>query len=91
MINIYKYELEWMCIQQLTCNAVKILDIQVQNGKPVLWAVVSEDEKEARFNIYMRTTGGPLPNPVNIGSYISTTQHNSFVAHWFTDFKERRR
>lgn len=86
MSNIYKYELKWKPVQTVKCKAVKILDIQIQNGTPVMWAVTSVDAKERAIDIIMQGTGMDVLAIVEDLTHISTTQFNGYVWHWFTDF-----
>lgn len=87
MANIYKYGLEWKPVQTIKCKAVKILDIQIQNGKPVMWAVTRVDAEEQNVGIVMQGTGTDVLAIVNELAHVSTTQHNGYVWHWFTDFE----
>lgn len=88
MRNIYKYPLELKVEQKLAVNVVKILDIQIQNNTPVLWAMVDDDIGECEQSaiiIYCFGTGTTdvdLYKHLNL-NFISTTQINGYVFHWF--------
>jgi hypothetical protein len=66
----------------------KILAVQVQGGKPVLWALVDPERRtEKRRAISLFCTGQPLANePVPLlGAYLGTIQLSggSLVLHAF--------
>lgn len=86
MANIYKFDLEWKPVQTVRCKAVKILDIQIQNGKPVMWAVTSAFVEERDVGIIMQGTGTDVLSIVEDYSHVSTIQCDGYVWHWFTDF-----
>jgi len=87
MTNIYKYNLDWTTTQTVKCRAIKILDIQIQNEQPVMWVVTSDDVEEQKINILLGITGGNVLEAVKKFCYISTTQCNGFVGHWFVEFE----
>lgn len=89
MPNIYKYPLEWKPAQTVKCKAVKILDIQIQNGQPVMWAIATTDAKEHVVGIIMQNTGTDVLALVEEFTYISTTQIDGFVGHWFYEFFDK--
>ena len=64
-------------------HGAKILDVQVQNGQPQLWALVDESAYKDRIKIGIYATGAPMPD--DLGEYISTFQMNegSLVFHVF--------
>lgn len=86
MANIYKFDLNFEQVQTIKCKAVKILDIQIQNGKPVMWAITRVDAEERNVGIVMQGTGTDVLAIVEDLTHVSTTQHNGYVWHWFTDF-----
>ena len=59
-----------------------ILDVQVQYGRPRMWALVDPDREKTdrRFSVYM--TGEHLEDP---GTYIASFQEGPFVGHIFED------
>lgn len=83
-MNIYKYKLDFSQTQTVFCRAIKILDIQIQDGRPVMWTVEKTDIEEKEINIIMQPTGTGVALVENL-AYVSTTQTNGFVWHWFTD------
>lgn len=84
--NIYKYSLEYKPKQSIRADVKKILDIQIQNGKPCLWALVKGGKDTVKFTtIYCFGTG-----TMDVGlccnenlKHIATTQVNGYVFHWF--------
>lgn len=88
MMNIYKYPLELKVEQKLNINLVKVLDIQIQNNTPVLWSIVDSDIgkcEQSAIIVYCFGTGTSdvdLYKHLDL-NYISSTQINGFVFHWF--------
>jgi len=66
----------------------KILTIQMQNDRPVMWVEVdpSEDVKKVvRYFARVDTGYGEVPRGAQ---YLGTTQHGSaYVAHWYEAFQ----
>lgn len=91
MKTIYKYELEIKDEQSIELPIEhKILTVQTQNGKIVLWAVVDtfyEENTKRNFKIF--GTGNRADElELFLGGdmeYISTVQLNGFVWHIFID------
>jgi len=87
MKTIWKFELEIKNEQiiEMPKNALILQTAQIQNGRPVIWAVCDDEEKE-KSNVIILTLGtGNLIN-VNIQLrfvYIGTYQLGSFVGHVF--------
>jgi hypothetical protein len=98
MRNIFKYHID-MCCQQIEPvihiphEITKVLDVQIQDGSPVLWAIVDDEAKDKDL---LSTPGSPL-NVYFFGTgtsdvehnrhkdleYISTTTYHGLVLHWF--------
>lgn len=87
MANIYKFNLGWKPVQTVRCKAIKILDIQIQNGQPVMWVITNVDAEERNIGIVMQGTGMDVLAIVEEFTHISTTQDRGYVWHWFTDFE----
>jgi hypothetical protein len=81
--HIYKYKLEETAVQSFTCKAVKILDIQIQYGNPVMWAIIDDDIDERTVTIVRVMTGPDAPRVVQDLQYITTTSYAGIVYHWF--------
>lgn len=80
--TIFKYQLDPLAHRQTVDvpKFHKILDIQIQNGKPVVWVLVDPDSNRTGLTITMYTTGFPIQV---VGDYIKTIQIDDFVAHYF--------
>lgn len=81
-MTIWKYELQLASLNNLEMPlGAKVLTIQVQNGKPCIWAQVDENNtKELRtFRIY--GTGHTMLDENLI--YIGTWQDGIYVFHLF--------
>ena len=85
MRKIYKYELPVdggiVTIKQCI---IKILSIQEQNGKPMMWAIVDPDNDAVEpLEIIAIGTGWELPT--GLDEYLGTTQDKyGFVWHYFS-------
>lgn len=88
MQNIYKFPLKYAVSQSISGNIVKMLDVQLQQGVPCLWALVSSEEPEINVSVKMVGTGTYDVEQQNVSqlSYIGTIQRNEIVLHVFTDF-----
>ena len=85
MRKIYKYELpvDGGIITIKQC-IIKILNIQEQNGIPVIWAIVDPDDEVVEpLKIIAIGTGWELP--IGLEDYLGTAQDEyGFVWHYFT-------
>ena len=85
MRKIYKYELpvdgSIIAIKQYI---IKILNIQEQNGIPVMWAIVDPDDEVVEpLKIIAIGTGWELPT--GLEDYLGTAQDEyGFIWHYFT-------
>ena len=80
-MQIWKYSLSpGSNILELQEGAI-ILDIQVQNQAPVLWALGRPYAAKEKRLIYLYGTGQSMPN--NPGKYITTFQYYERVWHAF--------
>jgi hypothetical protein len=86
MKTIYKFalsRLESCPVVDMPCGA-QILDVQVQNDKICLWAIVESTEKFEARKFFVVGTGHPLPP--NAGAHIGTVQSKGpFVWHVFEE------
>ena len=85
-MTTYKYELEIEDTQVITtAKIVRWLDVQVQHGRPCVWAIVDEEatEDEEKHTITTYGTGHPMREPV--GQYLGTIQMHGgdLVLHVF--------
>lgn len=88
MTDIYKYPLKVTSVQEIVAPIGKILDIQIQNGVPCLWAIVSDLMEPCVTKIYAAGTGtrDVSANELSLKQYISTTQTGGLVLHWFYEY-----
>jgi hypothetical protein len=64
MKTIYKYPLEITDLQSVSIPfGYTLLSVQMQSGKPCLWAMVDTDNIEEKCTIEMFGTGNPI-NPI---------------------------
>lgn len=80
---IYKYPLKLLPTQVISAPISRILTIQVQNGKPCLWAIVDKNKSDSAFEIYLSGTGTQDGYSFEDLTYIGTTQILHLVLHWF--------
>lgn len=73
-MRIWKYPLAVIDCQFLNMPiGAQLLTVQMQNGKPCLWALVDETATETqRRGITIHGTGNPVPD--DPGRYIATFQ-----------------
>lgn len=87
MRTIYKYEctVAGKFTLNLPVDSV-ILDVQVQNDRPCIWAVVEPDNPTTTREFQWAVTGG---NPPENSLYHSTVQlaGGEYVAHLFELYK----
>jgi len=62
-------------------QGAQILDVQLQDGKPVMWALVDEKAPLDRRLFMIYGTGWALPGAY--GQYVATFQTPPFVWHLF--------
>lgn len=62
----------------------EIMDIQMQNGKPVMWFLTNPESKEIEVKINMYGTGWNIHNSIIIkDEYLATVQDGDLVWHFF--------
>lgn len=91
MKRILKYKLprdgEVITIE---ANIVKWLNIQEQNGWPMIWAVVEDDGYESEYEIVAWGTGWEFPDELNHCRYMGTAQDGyGYVWHYFMQEKSK--
>lgn len=85
MYSIYKYNLDLTERQTLNLpKGRKFLDVQVQNGKIVIWLLVDPNAELIGQQFRIIGTGQRL-NSIPTGQYLGTVQLDSFVWHLFED------
>ena len=85
MKRIFKYKLPRDgAVIAITANVVKWLDIQKQNGWPMIWAVVDDEGYESEYEIVAWGTGWEFPDELNHCRYMGTAQDGAgYVWHYF--------
>ena len=91
MKRIFKYKLPRDGeIITITANVVKWLNIQEQNGWPMIWAVVDDAGYESEYEIVAWGTGWDFPDELNHCRYMGTAQDGAgYVWHYFMQEKSK--
>ncbi len=87
-MKIFKYPLRIDAQQELDLPVgARVLTVQLQDGKPCLWALVDEDAEVETITIEMIGTGHPVYDP---GKYLGTVQmeQGKLVLHVFAALGE---
>lgn len=85
MTKVYKFPLEISDEQKvLMPECAKVLTVQVQKGKPCIWAECNPDEKQVLRTFLIRGTGHSIDDEIE-KEYIGTIQmcEGSIVFHVF--------
>jgi hypothetical protein len=84
MKTIHKYGLDVVRVQTVELPAhAEILSVQVQHGRPVMWAIVEDQNSKVQRTVVMQGTGWELPHYVEKKDFIGTVQLVSLVFHFF--------
>lgn len=91
MKRIFKYKLPRDGeIITITANVIKWLDIQKQDGWPMIWAVVDDAGYESEYEIIAWGTGWEFPDELNHCRYMGTAQDGAgYVWHYFMQEKSK--
>ena len=91
MKRIFKYKLPRDGeIITITANVIKWLDIQEQNGWPMIWAVVDDAGYESEYEIVAWGTGWDFPDELYHCRYMGTAQDGAgYVWHYFMQEKAK--
>lgn len=65
----------------------EIMDIQMQNGNPVMWFLTKPENKEIEVKINMYGTGWETNENTSKDEYLSTVQDGDFVWHFFMNYE----
>ena len=89
MKRIFKYKLPRDGeVITITANVIKWLDIQKQDGWPMIWAVVDDAGYESEYEIIAWGTGWDFPDELNRCRYMGTAQDGAgYVWHYFMQEK----
>ena len=66
----------------------EIMDIQMQNGLPVMWVLVDTDSPVIDVKISIYGTGCNIPEGTTENDYIATVQDGSMVWHFFLTYEK---
>jgi hypothetical protein len=91
MKRIFKYKLPRDGeIITITANVIKWLNIQEQDGWPMIWAVVDDAGYESEYEIVAWGTGWEFPDELNHCRYMGTAQDGyGYVWHYFMQEKSK--
>lgn len=91
MKRIFKYRLPRDGeIITITANVIKWLDVQEQDGWPMIWAVVDDAGYESEYEIVAWGTGWEFPDELNHCRYMGTAQDGyGYVWHYFMQEKSK--
>lgn len=74
----------------ITANVIKWLDIQEQDGWPMIWAVVDDAGYESEYEIVAWGTGWEFPDELSHCRYMGTAQDGyGYVWHYFMQEKSK--
>lgn len=81
--KIFKFSLQdFSGLLDITMPPIyNILKVDIQNGKPVFWAIVYNEEKEKKYQIISLWTGMTFKE--EYGTYIGTLTIDNLVYHYF--------
>ena len=65
----------------------EIMDIQIQNGLFVMWALVDPDSEVIEVMIKIYGTGWEIDDNITKNEYLATVQGGSFVWHFFMSYE----
>lgn len=83
MKTIWKYPLDLAEHQGVTMQrGAQILDVQMQDGTPTIWAVVSPAEEMVSRHVFIVGTGHYVPEGK---TYVGTVQMSGYVWHVFIE------
>ena len=88
-MNIWKIELQRANTQLIKMpKDSEIMDIQMQNGKFVMWFLANPLNKEIEVKIDMYGTGWEINENTSKNEYLSTVQEGDYVWHFFMNYEE---
>lgn len=83
MRQIYKYPLGIESRIIIDGPIISPLTVQLQNGRPFLWAVVDDSLPSRSIEVCCVGTGVPFASNMDNMFYISTVQVGPYVLHYF--------
>ena len=86
--KIFKYDLSFESRTFIRMpEDSEIMDIQIQNGKPVMWAMVDPESKEIVVRINRLFTGQGMQLEATHNEYLGTIQYEGLVYHYFMNYE----
>lgn len=83
-MKIFKYAIEKTRTQLIKMPLrSEIMDIQMQNGELVMWALIDPAAEEIEVKINMYETGYVIHRNALNDEYLATVQDGSLVCHFF--------
>jgi hypothetical protein len=64
-------------------KGARFLDLQMQDGIPVAWALVDPRAEREELKLYMIGTGWDCEDEVGGSEYLGSIQNNGLVFHFF--------
>lgn len=87
-MKIWKFELKKDRTQLVKMpEKSEIMDIQMQNGKLVMWAMVDPESENIEVKINMYGTGWETNDNAIKDEYLATVQDGDFVWHLFMNYE----
>jgi hypothetical protein len=87
-MRIYKYGLKLQAENYIKMPAIsEIMDIQLQDGKPVMWVLVDPVSDDITVKIESYFTGEKVDTNDFKNEYIATIQHDGLVYHFFMSYE----
>lgn len=84
MVTIYKYQFEINDRIEIEMpEQARVLSIQIQSGKPTIWAMVNTEWPLEKRTFLMYSTGHKMNELDLFRTHIGTIQLNAFVWHIF--------
>ncbi len=83
-MEIWKFNLKVQEEQIIeTPENAEILDVQMQDGQPVMWIICDPKAPKIEVKINMHGTGWTIDNNRSNDHYLGTVQQGSIVWHYF--------
>jgi len=87
-MKIWKYTLKDLTTQIVRMPMKsEILDIQMQDGKPTIWAMVDPNSLEIEVKINRYGTGNEIECNDSQDEYLATLQDDGYVWHFFMNYE----
>lgn len=89
MVTIHKFPLSTETLQPVQLpREAQLLTVQLQGAGYCLWVLLDDAQPfNTTYSINCVRTGGVAPNTPRSQRYLSTTQNDWLVLHWFGEDK----